>query len=163
MRTCSRCSTEQPLENFSKKLKGFQHHCKMCVKETNKEHYQENRESKLEYQKAHYQNNSEAIKEYTKDWRKQNTEYTKHFDRLRKYGLTSEQFCGMLEDQNFKCAICEDTLKQDRSTHVDHDHLTGVVRGILCHHCNTGLGCFKDTTLRMKKAIQYLERNQESK
>jgi len=86
-----------------------------------------------------------------------------HKDRIRKwwlnkkYNITVEQFDQMVEMQNNKCAICGSSLegiKQNR--HVDHDHKTGKVRGILCHKCNRGLGYFNDDPVLLKSAAEYV-------
>lgn len=55
--------------------------------------------------------------------------------------------------QNNCCAIC----KKARKLVVDHDHLTGRVRGLLCKGCNTALGVFGDSTVGLRQAIAYLE------
>lgn len=87
--------------------------------------------------------------------------------QLSKYGLTVEQYHQMLEDQDYKCKICkrEDTSFRKRLS-VDHDHSCcpgesscgKCVRGLLCHHCNAGLGNFKDNPELMQKAIKYLQK-----
>lgn len=53
----------------------------------------------------------------------------------RTYGITSRQYAQMLKVQRGRCAICSAKPKQ-RRLHVDHDHKTGVVRGLLCYYCN---------------------------
>jgi hypothetical protein len=61
------------------------------------------------------------------------------------------------------CHICgrsaaDSVLKQGRAgLHLDHNHTTGKVRGLLCSTCNTGLGCYKDSTDLLSKAILYLQ------
>ena len=80
----------------------------------------------------------------------------KHYVRMLKYGLTEDAFYQMLEDQNNKCSICEETLKAGLKTCVDHDHATGHVRGILCGKCNRGLGKFRDNTAYLRAAVAYL-------
>ena len=72
-----------------------------------------------------------------------------------KYGLSREQFTEMLVAQNYQCLICDIPLLT--RVDVDHDHLTGQVRGLLCVSCNGGLGIFKDSIERLERAIQYLK------
>lgn len=53
---------------------------------------------------------------------------------LNKYGITPEQWTELFNKQNNACAICE--TKTSKSWHTDHNHITGKVRGVLCHICN---------------------------
>ncbi len=80
---------------------------------------------------------------------------------LAKYGLTIEDYDRMLREQEFICPICK--VEQDKVMHVDHDHLTGSVRGLLCESCNKGLGFFKDSVDNLRNAIKYLEKEGLSK
>lgn len=76
-----------------------------------------------------------------------------------RYGLTKEDYDKLLVAQNYKCAICEtsrDSLA--RGLVVDHDHATGIVRGLLCHRCNKGIGLLKDNTTALHNAVAYLKR-----
>jgi hypothetical protein len=80
----------------------------------------------------------------------------------RKYGITPEEYDKMREDQNYSCAICgmnEEEHKVSRwgNLCVDHNHITGKVRKLLCAPCNKGLGCFKDNSDLIKKAAEYLD------
>lgn len=76
-----------------------------------------------------------------------------------KYGLTPETYQEILDSQNGGCAICRATTP-GRSTSirlaVDHDHDTGLVRGLLCDSCNVGLGRFKDDPMLLQSATLYL-------
>jgi hypothetical protein len=72
------------------------------------------------------------------------------------YGLEPEQYKVMHEAQQGKCAICSEEPKTKRGLHVDHDHETGKVRGLLCHGCNVALGSFKEDVTLLNKAIEYL-------
>lgn len=72
------------------------------------------------------------------------------------YGITPEDFQAMLEKQGGVCAICAEPPPADTLLHVDHDHDTGAVRGLLCRGCNSGIGFFKDSERAMLKAIEYI-------
>jgi len=83
--------------------------------------------------------------------------------RHSKYGITTEQFNTMLEEQNGACAICG--IKEEdygKTFCIDHCHTSGTVRGLLCMHCNTALGHFKDDTESLKRAVDYLEKTNET-
>ena len=71
----------------------------------------------------------------------------------RRYGLTAHDVDAMVSAQGGVCALC----LERKPEHVDHDHLTGTVRGVLCSCCNQGLGNFRDRTLLLRAAVAYLE------
>lgn len=81
---------------------------------------------------------------------------SEHRRRLKRYGLTEEQYADLLLKQNNRCAICSTPIAAGRHCHVDHDHSTGKVRGVLCGHCNLMLGHAKDSTDVLLKAVEYL-------
>ncbi len=84
--------------------------------------------------------------------------------RKFRYGINAEEFAAKLTAQNGECAICSIGLtissefKSKRNTvaHQDHNHVTGELRGILCHDCNTGIARFKENPLHLESAIAYL-------
>lgn len=82
-----------------------------------------------------------------------------HHSLLRLYGITLEQYNAMAAEQGHLCALCGEKPETDRRMHVDHDHATGKIRALLCHHCNLLLGNAKDSTDRLRLAIAYLERH----
>lgn len=79
------------------------------------------------------------------------------------YGLSVDDYTNMLVRQGGVCAICRkpETTKSNngyiKNLAVDHCHSTGKVRGLLCHHCNTALGKFKDDITLLEAAIKYLK------
>ncbi|MFF4406969.1 endonuclease VII domain-containing protein [Streptomyces sp. NPDC001404] len=73
----------------------------------------------------------------------------------RKYGLTEAELRELVEQQGRVCVICLAAVPE----HVDHDHATGVVRGVLCFSCNAALGQFKDRPDVMRRAAAYVEGN----
>lgn len=86
-------------------------------------------------------------------WRQRGSGYMREY----LYGLTPDQFATMLADQEGRCAICRaDSPGGKGGWHVDHDHQTGTVRGLLCHGCNLGLGNFVDDPGRLRAAADYL-------
>ena len=79
---------------------------------------------------------------------------TRDYHLKRRYGLTSADVDRMIEAQGGVCAIC----REREPKHVDHDHVTGSVRGVLCSCCNQALGNARDRTDILRAAIDYLER-----
>ena len=81
-------------------------------------------------------------------------------ESLKAYGLSLKEYNELLESQGNCCCICQTKVPRGASKkgrfHVDHNHTTGEVRGLLCHDCNTGLGLFKDDPNVLSKAIEYL-------
>lgn len=80
--------------------------------------------------------------------------------KLKQYGITSKEYEWMYSYQNEVCAIC---LKSERNKMysrlaVDHNHKTGVVRGLLCSHCNTAIGKMLDSPSLLRKAADYIEK-----
>jgi hypothetical protein len=76
-----------------------------------------------------------------------------------KYGFGQSVFDAMFAAQQGKCAICQQppTRGRGKRFHVDHDHQTGKIRGLLCSVCNVSLGGFGDDPNILRRAIGYLE------
>lgn len=76
-----------------------------------------------------------------------------------KWGLTKEDYETKLKTQEGACAICGTREPKGRGRfHIDHDHVTNRIRGLLCHCCNLMLGHAKDDTNTLLKALDYLYR-----
>lgn len=73
------------------------------------------------------------------------------------YGISLESFEQMLEDQEGCCFICRKPFEQESDAHLDHCHVSGSVRGLLCSNCNNGLGRFLDNPEFLRRAADYLE------
>lgn len=72
-----------------------------------------------------------------------------------KYGIGADDFETILEGQGGLCGSCGD--KEDEvGFRLDHDHSTGKVRGILCHHCNVALGHLRDDPKRIEGLKEYI-------
>jgi len=85
---------------------------------------------------------------YQKYWLKKN------------YGLTKADIEAMLIKQGNVCAICGHAEWGAKGPHVDHDHKTGAVRGLLCHRCNVSIGLLDDDPARARTLADYLEAKQ---
>ncbi len=97
-------------------------------------------------------------------WRANNPKKVKHLgwkaNLKRHYGMTVEMYEDLLAAQNNACAICGATYGAKRQRlHVDHDHVTGRIRGLLCSACNRGIGFFKDSPNLLQVAAGYLARS----
>ncbi len=64
----------------------------------------------------------------------------------RTFGITVEQYEEMVNGQGGECRICHKTPKEKQRLHIDHDHETGRIRGLLCFNCNTALGWYETNT-----------------
>lgn len=100
---------------------------------------------------------------YLRAHRAANPAHYRAKDLLRDFGITAEEYGKLLADQSGVCAVCarpEIATRNGKLKHlaVDHDHLTGDIRGLLCADCNTGLGKFGDDPERLRRAARYLER-----
>ena len=139
MKTCRSCRKSQPKTDFSKGTNrdGLQSWCKTCQKVYNRQHHK----------------------------KPERKEYMRWYFFRSKYGLSKEQYETLYQKQKGCCGICGCPAEEDRrplkqgQTHglcVDHNHKTGVIRGLLCDVCNRGLGFFKEDTKLLEKAVLYL-------
>ena len=116
---------------------------------------------KKEHRRQYYLANKERALAKMAEWRRLNPERhsrARLVSKLRvKYGLTLAQYHGLLESQAGACAICHRNTGT-RALHIDHDHSTGKVRGLLCNSCNRGIGLLKDDATVLRSALAYLER-----
>lgn len=181
---CKKCGLYLAPEFYHKNCAekdGLQRRCKYCMAAYRLEH----REKNADYQKQYRVKNANKLKEgqrrYYQDHRAELIVAQTERDRKRKpeikeyhagwyqrrgrdkqlqktYGITLGQYNKMLADQSGVCAICNGICQAKKCLSVDHDHITGVIRGLLCHACNVGLGKFKDNPIILREAALYLER-----
>lgn len=108
---------------------------------------EQNREKYNAWAKEYNKNNGYKWETHTKEWKK-------YYSLKKKYNLTEEDFLYLLEKQQNKCYICgkhnSDIL---RGLAVDHDHITGKIRGLLCSKCNGALGWYENN---FEKINEYL-------
>lgn len=144
MKTCKRCNIEKNLSDFFTNIKrkdGVSTYCKPC---------------QLEYQRLRYH----APESYERNKMDRNIYLKNRKDSTRKwylkttYGLTPEEYQALYDKTDGKCYICLE--EKDYYLHVDHNHSTGKVRGLLCNHCNRGIGMLRENINTLKSAIEYL-------
>lgn len=99
-----------------------------------------------EYGKKWYQANKDKVKAATAKWKANHPEVYRLTNIKRSlkrdYGITLEQRDAMVLSQDNKCKLCYKEFKT--TPHVDHDHVTKRIRGMLCAHCNASLGWFEN-------------------
>jgi len=81
-----------------------------------------------------------------------------HKTNAKRYGLTAEEYDEILMAQDGRCAVCRSEPGHRRLA-IDHDHITGLVRGLLCHLCNSMLGHGRDNPVLLQAGIEYLARH----
>lgn len=147
MKTCKRCNVDKNLNDFFKNKKrkdGVSTYCKPC---------------QLQYQRDRY-NDPEKYKQKKMDrsiYLKNRKDSVRKWYLKTTYGLTPEEYNSLYDKEDGKCYICLE--KKDYYLHVDHNHNTGAIRGLLCNQCNRGLGFFKDNIESLHRAVNYLQDN----
>lgn len=137
-KTCPKCKETKPRSDFGLRSPNAQgrrysrSHCKMC----------ENLDMATRARKAPLTT----------------TEHNRKAALKRYFDMTPEQFEELNTAHGGVCSICGKPPPEGSRLHIDHDHTTGEVRGLLCPDCNQGLGRFKDSEAHLLAAIAYLGR-----
>ncbi len=79
---------------------------------------------------------------------------------MTRYGITDDQYHQRLARQGYKCLICNATTSGNGNSHyfdVDHDHVTGKIRGLLCRRCNVTAGVLENNVERIKSLTRYIQ------
>jgi hypothetical protein len=117
-------------------------------------------EAKRRAAKKYRANNKDKVRQANKNWKEKNPAQHKKLvrrHRLKKrYGLTEQQFDELLKNCDGKCKGCRRMFSDKLKPHVDHDHKTGRVRGLLCFSCNTILGLAKDDPYILQRLISFM-------
>lgn len=165
---CIKCGELKPLSEYTihNRNKGqHRNFCHECEKAMIRMYHKS--DGGKEKGKEWYASNQDKIKAY-REYYKSNPEYRAKKKAYHKkkwlsdeYGLTLEQYEGMLKEQGHCCAICKngrpDVSGKKTMFHVDHDHTTGKIRGLLCHSCNVSIGLMKDSPSLLRQAAEYLD------
>lgn len=97
---------------------------------------------------------------YSRDYRQSHESRREEWLKSR-YGISAEDYEKILIAQQEGCWICgaKDPGHKKKNFCVDHNHVTGKIRGLLCYPCNCALGLFQDRVDRLQQAIQYLQKD----
>jgi hypothetical protein len=153
MKVCKTCNIEKPLseyhiaqkpgyvgtDGYERKTTIYKAHCKECCRKK---------------QISKYHDLTPEEKKSRRDkYGPKDPDYLKRYKLKNNYGLTLEEFSGMILEQNSCCKICKENMDNPQ---VDHCHTTGKVRGLLCRDCNISLGLLKENTQTLHNMIEYI-------
>lgn len=151
MKKCIKCGISKPLDEFYRQPNtptGRRYNCRECCVIESAVYRENNREISRAKGRAYYHSKP--------------AEYRNNF-LLRRYGITLSQYQEMFQAQSGLCAICgkPETVScgkngKPKDLCLDHCHKTNKVRGLLCTHCNSGLGMIKDDPELARKLAAYL-------
>jgi hypothetical protein len=176
LRLCPKCGEYSPASEWYQRSAT----CRACSLAQRREHYAANRERIKTIMREKYATDPERFRRVKREstartreavnarqrawWAARGAQLAaeqhqadprkrKNFHLKRRYGITIEQYDQMCERQGGACAICHESPK---ILYVDHCHVTGQVRGLLCNTCNTAMGSLRDEPLLAYRAALYL-------
>jgi hypothetical protein len=166
VKLCKHCGETKSLDDFygDRKAKdGRRPECKACNLASRAKAYAANPQPTIDRVKKWQQENAGRLNAYRRQYRSRPDR--KAADReghlKRKYGITLEDYDRMFDAQGGVCAICGEARPEERTLHVDHDHETGAIRGLLCFRCNNALGDLREDVDLFQAAVNYLDRDVE--
>src|SRR5215213_1302910 len=154
MKRCIVCGTTKPLDEFYKAtgtVDGHRGDCKVCNLAQKKQWYAENRDDVIAKVKKWQRENRDQHNAYQREYRSTRKDQFREGHLRRKFGLSQADYEDLLARQGGGCRICGKRPGKI-SLHVDHDHETGDIRGLLCVGCNNALGQFRDDAALLRRA-----------
>lgn len=144
------CHPDKPL-----KAKGL---CNACYERQLEEANPEYKERKKAGQRAWREVNRKRSQETRKKWiATKDPEYNRRCWLMSRHSITLETYNEILEGQGGVCNICKQAPKPNKNLAVDHCHITGVIRGLLCFRCNFGLSYFSEMVEILENAVAHLK------
>lgn len=162
MKRCRDCGAEKPVEEFYKdsaRRDGRTAACKTCELERRHAWYQANRERAIATARAWQERNPERYRATQERYRQVRRSEQRTYHLRRTFGLTLDEYDALLAAQDGECAICGNPPQDGQFLHVDHNHETGDIRGLLCVRCNNALGQLREDVAVAQRAVEYLEAN----
>jgi hypothetical protein len=164
VKRCIVCGETKSFDEFyaaSGMRDGYRSECKVCNLAIRKAKYAENPKKYIDrvtaWRRAHPEHISAYYREYRQRPERKRADREGHL--RRKYGITVDDYERMLVEQSGGCAVCAAPPPERGSLHVDHDHETGAVRGLLCVSCNNAIGAFREQYALFQRAADYLDRD----
>jgi hypothetical protein len=161
--TCKWCSVPKTEEEYFPSFLRMNYHvCRQCQIDRNTTRRRDKGVKERVYRTT--QERKDLKRQYDETYNREHREQIAHSGRKRLYGITAEEYERKLADQGGVCAACRqpETRKAPKSKtiaplHVDHDHATGQVRGLLCHRCNMALGYAREDPDVLRSLATYVE------
>jgi hypothetical protein len=158
MKICIKCGVPKELSEFRVDRGYVRSECRECAALIRREWYAKNPEPCKAAARKWSKNNPEKRNESKRQRYHNNKQKHKNYVLKRSYGIPLSEFNRLVELQNGCCAICGGPPRSKPSFCVDHDHVTGKVRGLLCSPCNSALGFLNDDFSLTIRAADYLRR-----
>lgn len=151
---CSYCYEQKRTKRYADQIGN----CKGCSVTKSIKWYYEGTQCSNCYRKARYDANPQKYRDIRKAFATKNPEKNHGYLTKGKYGIDHIGYAELLKEQNGVCKICKELSKNKKRLAVDHCHVTGKVRGLLCDCCNRALGLLKDSTDVLLAAADYLKK-----
>lgn len=167
---CSRCKIEKSLSDFYKNRTtkdGYAYECKKC-KDSRPNTYWKTEKARAADRARYLRRIStpegkaavlKKVQKYKQSEKGKLTEWKSYLKR--NYKISLETYFEILKIQGGGCAICGIKPK-DRRLHIDHNHKTDTIRGILCGKCNQAIGLLDENLNLFDKAKNYIKNNNET-
>ena len=161
MKQCNKCGAFKPLSDFYRAngtRDGHRGECIPCAKVIRRIQYDTHRQRAIDRATQWRLDNPERSAAYQAEYRNrpQRKRAMRDLYYRRTYGLTADEVDKMLAAQGGVCAICGERPEVEARMHVDHDHETGAIRGVLCSRCNHAIGLLREDPALFARAAAYL-------
>jgi hypothetical protein len=159
VKRCKKCGAVKALAEFYGNRSGRDGHrpeCKACTNAIRLRRYRLNPEREIARVRAWQQANPQRVKAWAARNRDKRLKKLREIHLRKKFSLTIEEYAAILEAQEGVCALCRCPPTPGISLHVDHDHATSEIRGLLCVRCNNALGLFREDPDLLKRAARYV-------
>lgn len=166
VKLCPSCEERKPLREYHSSFDSWDLHkprCRACAATRERAYKDRQGDRYLTRRRDNYATNREVRRAKAREKYYRLPEAARQAAwRRQGINITWDGYLDFLSSQNGQCAICKrGEVENGKALAVDHDHHTGVVRGLLCDDCNIALGRFQENTETLRRAIAYLTQEGE--